>query len=213
MPACVTSEAVTVAFPPVLRVTLRFLLPLTRAALAGNVALASLEVKATVSLVLIRFQLASTALTVTLKAVPAVWADALPVLPLAVPGAAPSPGTNNCNLANAPAVTVMEELVLAVLLPSVLSLAVTVALPAVFKVTLNVCVPLASAALAGKPALPSDEVIATVSLTVGTTFQLASTALTVTLIALPAVCAVGLPVLPLALPGAALSPGSNTCNL
>ena len=39
---------------------------------AGSTALASLEVIATVSFVLIRFQLASTALTVTLKAVPAV---------------------------------------------------------------------------------------------------------------------------------------------
>ena len=70
--ACVESEAVTVAATAVLRVTLKLRLPLTRDALAGRAALASLEVIATVSLVLTTFQLASTPLTVTLKAVPAV---------------------------------------------------------------------------------------------------------------------------------------------
>ena len=65
MPVCVVSEAVTVQVPAVLLVTLKVLVPATRAALAGKVALASLEVIATVSLVLTRFQLASTALTVT----------------------------------------------------------------------------------------------------------------------------------------------------
>ena len=47
-------------------------MPPTRAASAGKLALLSLEVRWTVSLVLTAFQLASTALTVTLKAVPAV---------------------------------------------------------------------------------------------------------------------------------------------
>ena len=46
------------------------------------------------SFVLTGFQLASTARTVTLNAVPAVWAVAVPLLPLAVPGAALSPGIN-----------------------------------------------------------------------------------------------------------------------
>ena len=67
-----TFEAVTVALPAVLRVTLRLLVPFTSAAFAGKDAFASLEVIATVSLVVIRFQLASTAFTVTLKAAPAV---------------------------------------------------------------------------------------------------------------------------------------------
>src|SRR2546428_13844779 len=94
IPVCVTSEPVTVALPAVLSVTLRLLVPFTRVALAGNPALASLDVIPTVSLVLTTFQLASTALTATLKAVPAVWPDGVPALPLAVPGAAVSPGAN-----------------------------------------------------------------------------------------------------------------------
>ena len=60
------------AVPAVFSVTLKLFVPEIRAALAGSSALASLEVTATVSFVLIMFQLASTALTVTLKAVPAV---------------------------------------------------------------------------------------------------------------------------------------------
>ena len=60
------------ALPAVLSVTLKVPLPLAKAALTGMVAFASLEVTATVSLVLTRFQLASTALAVTLNAVPAV---------------------------------------------------------------------------------------------------------------------------------------------
>ena len=102
---CVTSEAVTVALPAVLSVTLKLLVPPTNAALAAKLAFASLELMATVSLVFTTFQLASTALTVTLNAVPAVWARGVPVLPLAVPGAAVSPGTSNCSLANAPELT------------------------------------------------------------------------------------------------------------
>ena len=68
-------------------------MPLTNAALAGKTALVSEAVSLTVSVtVLIKFQFASTALTVTMKAVPAVWAIGVPVLPLALPGAAVSPG-------------------------------------------------------------------------------------------------------------------------
>ena len=66
------SEAVKVRLPAVLSVMLKVLMPLAKAALAGKPAFTSLEVMDTVSLVLIRFQFASTALTVTLKAVPAV---------------------------------------------------------------------------------------------------------------------------------------------
>src|SRR5438876_3069480 len=207
------SEVVSVRLPAVLRVTLKFCVPATSAALLGSTALLSLEVMPTRSLVMIKFQLASTALTVTLKAVPAVRAVGVPLLPAALPGAAVSPGTNSCSFTNAPALTVMEELVLAVLVPSVMSVAVTVRVPEVLHVTLKVCVPPESAALAGRKAFESEEVIPTVSLTLVTKFQLASTALTVTLKALPAAWAVGVPVLPVALPGEAVSPGVRTCSL
>jgi len=72
------------------------------------------------------FQFASTAFTVTVNAVPAVSALGLPVFPLADPGAAVSPGTRSCSFVNAPAITVIDGLVFAVLLPSVRSLAVRV---------------------------------------------------------------------------------------
>src|SRR6266700_5612276 len=91
------SLAVTVALPAVLKVTLRVFVPATSAVLPGTVALVSVELIATMSLVLTTFQLASTALTVTLKAVPAVWAAGVPVLPVVVPGAGVAPGTNNCS--------------------------------------------------------------------------------------------------------------------
>src|SRR5438552_3894904 len=103
-----------------------------------------------------------------------------------VPGAALSPGANNCNFTNVPAVTVTEELVLAVFEPSVTSVAVRVALPAVLSVTLKLFVPFTSAALAGKATFVSVDVIATVSLVL-IRFQLASTALTRTLKGDPAV--------------------------
>ena len=83
-------------------------------------------------------------------------------MPLAVPGAAVSPGASTCNFVNAPALTVTEGLVLLVLVPSVVSVAVTVALPAVFRVTLKVLVPETRLALAGKVAFVSLEVIPTV---------------------------------------------------
>ena len=104
-----------------------------------------------------------------------------------VPGAAVSPGSRICSLVTAPALTVNEGLVFADLVLSVMSLAARVALPAVFKVTLNVLVPEMSAAFAGMLALLSDDVIPTVSVAVLTTFQFASTALTMTLNAVAAV--------------------------
>src|SRR5262249_55955521 len=151
-------------------VTLNAFVPLTKAALAGRTALASLEVIATVSLVLIKFQFASTELTVTLKAVPAVCALGVPVLPVAEPGAAVSPGASTCNLANAPALTVTAGLVLAVLLPSSRSEAVIVLVPAVLSVTLKFAVPTAKCAAAGNVAFASDDVMPTLSVTVLTRF-------------------------------------------
>src|SRR6266851_4099497 len=110
----VASEAVTVWLPPVLRVMLKDLVPATSAALDGRAALASEEVIAAVSVALvIRFQFASTALTVTLNAVPAVWAVGVPVLPVEVPGAVVSPGARIWSLVNAPAPTGIAALVLA----------------------------------------------------------------------------------------------------
>src|SRR6266542_1723347 len=161
---------------------------------------------------LIGFQLASTALTVKLKAVPADWAVGDPVLPVALPGAAVSPGTSSCSFANAPGFTVTAGLVLAATAVCVMFEAVSVRLPTVLSVTLKVWVPATSAALEGKAAFASLEVMPTVSLVlIG--FQQPSTALTVTVKAVPAVCAVGVPVLPVALPGAAVSPGNNSCSL
>jgi len=107
----------------------------------------------------------------------------------------------------------LAPMVLAVLVPLLASVAVTVQLPTVLNVTLKVWVPLLKAALAGKVALASVELIATVSLAVATRFQLASTPLTVTEQAVPAVCAAGLPVMPVLLPGEAVSPGINSCSL
>src|SRR5262245_21009179 len=103
----------------------------------------------------------------------------------------------------------MAGLVLLVLLPSVASDAVSVWLPAVLNVTLNDCVPQVSAALAGAVALASLNETPTVSLTLLTRFQFASTALTVAANAAPAICGVGEPVLPDALPGEAVSPGTS----
>jgi hypothetical protein len=205
----VISVAVTVRVPAVFNVTLNVCVPPTSAAFAGNAAFTSLVVIPTVSVELTAFQFASTALTVTLNAVPAVCAVGVPVLPVPLPGEAVSPGTKICNFENIPAFTVIGGLVLAVFVPSVISVAVTVQLPAVFNVTLNVRVPATNAAFTGNVAFASLEVIPTVCVEL-TTFQFASTAFTVTLNAPPAVCAVGLPVFPVALPAEAVSPGTKT---
>ena len=84
--------------------------------------------------------------------------------------------------------------------------------PAVFNVTENVFVPETRAALDGRVAAPSLDVIATVGVALVTTFQYASTALTVTVTAEPAVTADGDPDLPVTEPGSADSPGRSTCN-
>jgi hypothetical protein len=101
----------------------------------------------------------------------------------------------------------MAGLVLPVLAGCVMSEAVTVALPAVLSVILKLFVPATNAALAGNAALLSEEARLTVSVTLVTAFQKLSTALAVTLNAVPAVCALGVPVLPLPVAGAAISPG------
>jgi hypothetical protein len=204
---------VTVREPEVLRVTVKFFVPLTRAAFEGSVAAESDEVIATVWVwVVTLFQFASTAFTVAVNELPAVCAVGVPVLPDDVPGAAVSPGRSTCSFVAALALTVTEPDVSAVRAPD-WSVAVTVADPAVLKVTEKVPVPAVSAAFAGNVALASVLVTATVGVAVVTTFQFASTAFTVTVTADPAVCAVLDPVFPDTVPGAAVSPGSSTCNL
>ena len=127
-----------------------------------------------------RFQFVSTALTVTLNALPAVRPAGVPVLPVAVPGAAVYPGISNWSFANVAAFTATAGLVLAAFPGLVISLAVKVRLPAVRSVTLKFWVPFASAAFDGRIAFASLEVMPTVSAAVFIRFQFASTALTVT---------------------------------
>src|SRR5260370_21014538 len=129
---------VTVALPAIFKVTLKARVPPARAALDGRPAFASDEVMPTASVALVsRFQLASTALTVTLKAVPAVCAMAAPVLPVALPGAAVSPGARTCSFARVPMFTPIAGLVFAVMPECVMSDAVIVPVPAVLRVMLQ----------------------------------------------------------------------------
>src|SRR5258706_413518 len=98
----------------------------------------------------------------------------------------------------------MAALGLAVLVPSVLSLAVTA--QALLRVRLTVVPSPTSPGRAGTTALASLELPAPVSF-VFTTFQLASTPLPVTVNGAPALGTAGVPVFPFAVPGAAVSPG------
>src|SRR5712691_6814361 len=184
-------------------------------------ALASDEVNPTVSVTEpTRFQLASTALTVTLNGASAVSAVGVPVLPVAVPGEAVSPGINSCSFAKAPAFTVT----LAVVYPvNPVALAVMVRVPAVLKVKLDraavppdkVTLPVVAPLSSAMAALASELVRVTLVVAVAITFQLTSTALTTMplRIAVPAVWAEGEPVFPVADPGEAVSPGNRTSSL
>src|SRR5437899_431865 len=106
----------------------------------------------------------------------------------------------------------MAPLVFGVFARLVTSVAVTVRLPGVFIVIEKVCAPATSAVLVGCVALASVEVRPTASVAVGTRYQFESTAYTVTLNGVPAVCAVGDPDLPLTLPGEKASPGSSASS-
>src|SRR5438876_10535872 len=97
----------------------------------------------------------------------------------------------------------MAGLVLGVLVPSVMSVAVTVWVPSVANVMLKVLVPETKAALAGKVAPGSLVVMPPLCVTLVTSYQVTSTAFTVTLNATQVVCGVGVPALPLAVPAAA----------
>jgi hypothetical protein len=83
------------------------------------------------------FQFASTALTATVKEEPAVRVPGVPLLPVAVPASALSPGTNSCSFVKAPALTVKLELAGPVVVPS---LAVIVAVSAFVNVVASVVV-------------------------------------------------------------------------
>ena len=90
--------------------------------------------------------------------------------------------------------------------------AVNLGLSFAFTVTVNVPTPEESAASLGSTADDADDVRPTVGFADVTRFQLSSTALTVIDTVLPAVTAVGVPVFPVTVPGAAVSPGSSTCS-
>ena len=105
----------------------------------------------------------------------------------------------------------MDGLVEAVMLGNVRSLAVNVEDPAVRRVTLSVVVPATRAVLGGSVAYGSDDARETRSGAL-TRFQYASTPLTVILKDVPAVRAVGDPVFPEKVPGAAVSPGTRSCS-
>ena len=139
-------------------------------------------------------------------------------MPLALPGDAVSPGTSNCNFAKDPTPTVTPALVPDWRAPAE-SLAVIVWVPALLKVKLakwpvpdaSVKLPAVAPLSSEMLALLSELVIVTLVVALVMTFQLASTAFTVMplAIAVPEVCAVGVPVLPVEVPGAAVSPGSK----
>src|SRR5439155_52914 len=232
--AATASVAVTVRVPTVLKVKLdKVCVPATSDRLPGVAPLSSaivalpsvLVIVTLVVAVLTTFQLASTALTTIplAIAVPAVCAvGAAAVLPVAVPGAATSPGSRICSFVTAPALTVTLALVLAVNAAAA-SVAVTVRVPTVLKVKLdkapvpatNVRLPPAAPLSSALAALLSVVLIVTSGVALLTTFQFASTALTTIPlpIAVPAVCAVGVAaVLPVAVPGAATSPGKRICS-
>ena len=137
----------------------------------------------------------------------------VPVFPDTVPGAAVSPGISTCSLVATVGFTVNGALDPAVTMgvPET-RVAVNVGVSFAFTVTVKAPTPEDSAASLGSTADEEDEEIPTVGLAEVTRFQLSSTALTVTATELPALTAVGVPVFPVTVPGAAVSPGSSTCS-
>src|SRR5262249_35315633 len=92
------SWAEMLKLPSAFRITRKVPEPLTSCAAAGSDALASvLRILIVWVIEVTRVQVASHALTVTRKGIPAVWGDGAPVLPEGVPGAADSPGSNTCS--------------------------------------------------------------------------------------------------------------------
>ena len=128
----VMSVAVKVEEPAVFGVTESVLVPATSAVLAGSVAFESELVIATVSVEVTGFQLASTALTVTLNDAACGLSGGCAGLAAGGAGAAVSPGSRIWSLLKAAALIVVAGLVLAVIAPLLMSVAVKVFEPAVF---------------------------------------------------------------------------------
>src|SRR5262245_32149263 len=105
----------------------------------------------------------------------------------------------------------MLALTPAILEISVTSDAVIVLDPIELSVTGNCLGPATNAALAGNTACASLEAIVTTSATEPTIFQLSSTAFTVALNGTAGTWVLGVPVLPIGVPGVALSPGTSIC--
>src|SRR5262249_61892046 len=78
---------------------------------------------------------------------------------------------------------------------------------------LRILLPEAKGVLVGKLAFGSVDASETTSEIEETRFQYGSAALTVTFKAVPAICGCGMPLLPLGVSGAEVSPGSRSCNL
>ena len=112
-----------------------------------------------------------------------------------------------CELSDAYGSTVLTPGVLA---PSVTSVAVIVLPVTVSKVTVKVAAPATSGASAGS--VPVSVLVMLIVSDELTTRQTESQELTVTLNGTPGVCASGVPVLPVGVFGAAVSPGNNTRN-
>src|SRR5438876_1178078 len=97
------------------------------------------------------------------------------MLPVVVPGAAVSPGSSSCSLVKAPALTLVEGEVLAVLLPSLASLAVSACDAHVLLLTESALAAMYTLSLPDGLPILSVEVRWIVSVEL-TGFQLASTA-------------------------------------
>jgi hypothetical protein len=169
------SVAVMARVPGVLSVTENVPVPFVNVEFAGNVADASVLVKCTVPTYPVEVLLNwSRAVTVMLKAVPAVWGD--------------DAVTTNLVAAAAFTVTVPD-------VPEmdgvVVSVEVMVWFPAVFSVAENVPTPLVNVESAGNVAAPSLVVKCTVPAYAGVVLLLRSTAVTVKVKAVPAVAVDG----------------------
>src|ERR1051326_5855874 len=108
---------------------------------------------------------------------------------------------------------VISGLVFESFVPSLIFVAVSVVEPATFTRTLNEFVPFTSAALGGGTTLAFVEITPTTSVAAEITFQFVSTALTVMVNGVCAYWVMGVPVFPVELPGAAVSPGTSSCSL
>src|SRR5437016_1108615 len=106
----------------------------------------------------------------------------------------------------------MPELIAGVMAPLLPSVAVMKFVPVVLRTTVNCFVPATKAALPGRVASKSFAARLMTSVTLLMMFQLASTALTDTLNEVSGEITDGVPVLPVRVPGAQVSPGTKTSS-